>query len=273
VATPSGPLIYSLPTDNVVDAVIPTCSRAADPKYPVSNIYDKNPASWYWAGSTGDVRFVWDFGSAVNLSWATIVIPNIPAATAGVKLEGNSSNSWPGAVVVPFTIPTWAEDGFPWNPYVINASAVAYRYWSIYIPAIAVPLSLGEIAIFSNFREMLFNINWDADLAERHPVIEHKTDANAQTAYDRGVRWFELTGEVDSNDVERAAVRTWIRSAAGRTKPFFIIPETTSGTAVVPDNHAWMVKFKDTDLLQKLAFIDWTKLTIGWEELSRGLKP
>jgi hypothetical protein len=266
VATPSGTLIYAHPTDNVVDAVVPTCSVAAAALYPLSNIYDKNPATWYWASATGAVRFTWDFGSAVNISWATLVLPNIPAATSGVKLEGNSSNSWPGAVVLPFIIPTWAEDGFPWNPYVVNPGVTGYRYWSIYIPSIGVPLSLGEIALISTFRELLFNINWDANLAERHPVIEHRTDANSQTEYDRGVRWLELTGEVDATTAERTAVRSWIRSASGRSKRFFIIPELT-------DNHAWMVKFKDPDLLQQLAFLDWTKLSVGWEELSRGLKP
>jgi hypothetical protein len=266
MAVPTGNVIYSHPTDNLVDAVVPTVSRAAAALYPLSNIYDKDPATWYWAGAAGDVRFVWDFGSAVSIQWATLVLPNIPAGTSGVKLEGNSSASWPGAQILPFTIPTFAEDGFPWNPFVINPLAVAYRYWSIYIPAFASPLSIGEIGLFAPFRELPININWDADLEEHHPVIEHRTDAHSQTEYDRGVRWFDLSGEIDANDTTRTAVRSWIRSASGRAKRFFVIPELT-------ENHAWMVKFKNPDLLQKLAFLDWTKITIGWEELSRGLKP
>lgn len=268
---PTGNTIYSRPTDNITDAVVPTVSVAAATGYPLSNIYDKRPDSRYKANATGAVRFVWDFGTPVLPAWVTMVMPNIPAATAGVVFEGNSSNAWPGATSTPLVIQPWAEDGFPWNPYAIVNSDTAYRYWSLFIPSIGVPFSVGEIGIISTYRELAINIDWGADLEEKHPIIEHVMDGSSYTEYDRGQRWFELTGEIQGNDATRAAVRAWMRSARGRGRRFFIIPDPSNVWS--GDVHAWMVKFKFPDLTQKLAFLDWTTLTIGWEELSRGLAP
>lgn len=268
---PTGTLIYAHPTDNIVDAVVPTVSVAPATGYPLSNIYDKRPESRYVASAVGAVRFTWDFGTPVAPAWIALVMPNIPAATAGVVFEGNSANSWPGAVSVPITISPWAEDGFPWNPYAFYNGGTAYRYWSLYIPAFAAPFSVGEIAIIGTYREMQINIDWGADLTEKHPVIEHVTDGSVYSEYDRGQRWMELSGEVQATDVGRQAVRAWIRSARGRSRRFFIIPDPSNVWS--GDVHAWMVKFQSPDLMQKLAFLDWTTLTLGWQELSRGLAP
>lgn len=258
--------LYSHPTDNIADAVTPVQNIVAATGFTFARALDKNPATAYQASAAGAWTCVWDFATPVNIRWATLVMPNIPAATANVTLGGNSSDSWPGAVNISFVIDPWDENGFPYNPFVINTDLTAYRYWRISVPAFASPFQMNEVGLFNTFRQLEFNINWDADYRDRYLVSEHRTSHNVITEYDRGVSWMELNGEIDATDAGRAAVRAWVKAAAGRGKRFWIVPEPTV-------NHTWMVKFSNSDLLQKLAFLDWTVLSVGWEELSRGLKP
>ncbi len=266
--------LYSHPTDNVADVITPTVNLAAATLYPFSRALDKNPATAYKAVAAGAWNAVWDFTTTVNIRWATLVMPNIPAATANVKLEGNSSNSWPGAVSVSFVIPPWSEDGFPFNPYVVNTDLTAYRYWRISVPSFASAFQMSEVALFNTYRTLQFNINWDANEVEKYMTSEHRTSHNVVTEYDRGVSWRELIGEIDATDAGKAAMRSWVRSASGRGKRFWIVPDHTLDVSNNPViNHAWMVKFLNPALQQTLTFLDWTKLTVGWEGLSRGLKP
>jgi hypothetical protein len=262
-------IIYAHPTDNIVDAVVPTIHTggATLAQYPLSHIYDKRPETRMVMAAAGEVIIQWDFVTPVNVKWATMVMPNIPAATANVRLMGNSASSWGAAPLnINFVIPTFSKDGFPWNPWVRNTDVTTYRYWAIRIPAFASAFSVGEIALFDPLRQLIFNINWGANLRKIYPLTEHRTDHNVITEYWRGVSYHQLNGEIDATDAARLAVREWVDAATGRGKRFFIVPEIT-------DNHAWMVKFLNPELLQQLAFLDWTKLTLGWVELSRGLKP
>lgn len=262
--------LYTHPTDNIADVVTPTRNISDAAGLGWARAIDKNPATAYEASAAGEWTAVWDFVTPVNVRWAAMVMPNIPATHAGVTLEGNTSNSWPGAVVINFTIPAWAEDGFPWNPYVVNTDLTAYRFWRIKVPAFTGVFKFNEIGLFNTYRTLEFNINWEANLVEKTLVSEHRTTHNTVTEYDKGVRWFEVNGEIDATDAGRAEMRSWIRAASGRGKRFFFVPDLDGETQ---ENHAWFGKFLRPDLLQTLAFLDWTKLQVGWEELSRGLKP
>lgn len=200
-----------------------------------------------------------------------IVLPmhNLDAALE-VRLQGNATDSWGGPTFnQQITIPAYRADGFPPGAFLditglSGYTSAGFEYWRVVVVGTNTnPVAL-KVKLLAQLQTLDPNISWGQVETEERKIIEHETDYGVSSVYDLGVTRRQLLGDLDSPDLQRAAMRTLWQGTSGRAYPFVLIPD--------PDvNDAWFVRFLDTKLDVTLNLIDRNAIRVGFQEVSRGL--
>lgn len=268
-----GVVHYAYPSEDLSSTVTPTLtSGTQDPEYPIANLAGINPAK-PWKVTTTTFRLLWDFGSAVPVYIVALIHANLQAALGGVILAFGSTTATSG-FSTNFTIGPYDEQGYPSNSHLDLSTADSggpptYRYMSlaVTVPNIVV-VSIGKILIARAVHELPhFIIPKSPAEEEQHPMSEHSTDAGVVTIFSLGVRRRWVRGEMAASNTNAALLKSWRRSAGGRTLPFLLLPHLS------PDE-VWYARF-EKDKMHRTFWGSNGKSFIpeGFEEVSRGLKP
>lgn len=263
-------LIYAHASDNA--ALVATWSvetGTIEAGYSPSYIADKNPAKPAKLQETTGA-FLATFAGAQRVDWVLLPMHNLDAGLE-VRIQGNATNTWGSPTLnTTIVIPTYREDGFPvacWKDLtgVTGYSTGGFQYWRLVVVGTNTnPVRIGEVALFSRKRTLDPNISWGTNEDEERKIVEQRTDYGVSNIYDLGTTGRTWVGDLDSPDLQRAALRTWWRDARGRSLPFGIVPDGTL-------NEAAFVRFMDTKLAVQLANFDRNNIRVGFEEVSRGL--
>lgn len=255
--------LYSRASENIADNVTPTlASGSADSAYPLTNLYDLNPAKPFKTTGAAAVRITWDHGAQQRADLVCLPMHNIPAGT-DVRYQMNATDSW-GAPTVDagITIPTFGTDGIPipaWKDLtgVTGYSASGFRYHSLYVPALAGALALGEIYVASQKRQDIRNYQWNYTRPERQPGVMKKTAYGVPLTYRLGNRERQIEFKIGPNTSELASLIAWFRDAYGQKRPFLFVPD--------PDvNDAYFAYFGQDTLDPETQYSNrhWLNLTI-----------
>lgn len=263
-------LIYGHASDNITPAATVTVQTGtAQAQYGPEKLVDRNPANPAKLVETSGA-FLFDFGSAARVDWVLLPMHNLDAGLS-VRIQGNATDSWGSPTLnTTIVIPTYREDGFPvacWKDLtgVAGYGTGGFRYWRLWIEGVnTAAVAIGEFLMFSHKRTLDPNISWGETQEEERKLVEQSTDYGVKNIYDLGTTGRIWMGDLDSPDLQRAAVQTWWRDARGRAQPFGIVPDGTV-------NEAAFVRFADTKLGVQLASYDRNSIRIGFEEVSRGL--
>lgn len=261
-------ILYSLPSDNIAAEVTPTVDEGTvDPDYPVANLVDLNPARPCKL-STQTGAFLWNFGSAHAIDLIAIINHNLDAGLT-VYLQGNASDSW-GAPSInhAITIPTWWEDGMPVNPLldISDITNRSFQYWRLVVSGTNTsPVRIGNVMLLTTARRVPCNIRWGFSVIENRPIVEHVTDYRVSTIYSYGISQRTVAGNMALTEAGVTSLRSWFRACGGRALPFLFQLE---GGDI---NDCWLARFTTTTLEFKHEFTDYNTLSIGFEEVGRGL--
>jgi len=261
-------LKYCRATDNVAGDVDPVAS-AEDATYPAVNLKNGNPARPAKLTTTTGT-FAWDFGAAQRVDAVALINHNLDAGLE-VRIQGDDSADFGSLVVnTTITIPAWRADGFSVSPWldltgVSGYTASGLRYWRINVVGVnTANVAIGEVILGETLRTLEVNMSWNANEAEEHPIVEHRSDFGVSTIYDFGTFWRRLVGDLDTTDAGWASYQALAQAARVRARPFLILPD--------PDvNDAWLVRLAETRFARALAFLDRNQVAIGFEEVARGL--
>jgi hypothetical protein len=268
---------YSLPTDDLIDALEPTLSSTAeDPAYPLTNWYEVIPSKPAKL-TTANGRIIADFGTPVNVAATALLYHNIDA-NIPVYLEWNSSNSWGSPIGSQLiTIPDWTEEDPPWSvsPFIEVTGTPTYRYWSLVIGGSGSPLadnsqaiSIGRWAILGALRDLTNDVRWGVEEGEEHNIIEHDTILGVETIYPLGGKRRSFNGEFAlRNEAPYQHAQEFIafcRSAQMRVRPWVLIPD-------VDVNEAWIVRFEDNRWSRTRETLNQNIFPFRVKELSRGV--
>lgn len=260
-------IVYARPGDNIAALVAPTVqSGAEDTTYPAAGLKDLNPAKPAKLTSTTGA-WLWDFGVAKSVDLVAIIHHNLTAGL-NVRIQANAANAW-GAPSIDqaITIPAYQEDGFPVSPFVdlTGINPRSYRYWRLVVVAAnGAPVAIGEVVLAATKRTFEINVSWGAREQEEHPIIEHRTDHGVSIIYDLGTKWRTFAGELETTDAGLSSLRSLARDARNRARPFLLIPD--------PDiNDAWFVRLLEPNFEHEHTFINQRKLSVRFQEVSRGL--
>lgn len=264
--------IYQRSTDNVAVSAtaVAVNTGSLDTDYPVANLYDLNPAKpGQLTTTTGS--WTWNFAAPQVLEMAAIIMHNLDAGL-DVRLQGNAANAW-GAPTFDqaFVIPTYREDGFPYNPWmdistlVPSAASRTFAWWRLVVVGTnSAAVKIGEVWLGATKRQLTRNIAWGSTRTESRPGVIHETDYLVKLKYDYGVLRRSLDVQIENTDVSLAEVLSWGRSCRWAMRPTVIIPDPTV-------NDAWMVNFKTTEQSFQRALKNYNLIDLQMEEMSRGL--
>jgi hypothetical protein len=260
--------LYDLVSDRVTGTWSMT-GGTVNALYPLTNIDDgvpSNPVIY----TVNPTRLICDHGTAVRLDLVSFIHCNFPAGYAPTVARGSVVGTALTSAVV--TCPGPSEDGVPSNPFVDLTTKVGYanyRYTWIDLPSTSTLLWLGHIRLSSHKREAPQHLGFSAKTTEKHPYLEHTTDADTQIGYSRGTRARLVKGLVRTDDAGFAWLQSWWRGCRGRLYPFLLILDDTV-------NEAMWVKWgvtSDVVFERTILFEDVHDLDLGWEEVGRGLRP
>lgn len=263
-----GVLYYTHPNDNLSNFVTPTViSGTIATGYPPDNAINRDP-SYPMKFDTQTFRILWNFPAPQTLRWVHLVHHNFVAGMGGLNFSMGTTAATTNFTQA-LTVPPYAEDFFPTNIHAIFSAPQTYKYAALEgTTANSVPVSIGEVAIYSTLREMpAWTLASGVEEAEEHPLVEHQTDIGVSTIFVYGTRRRWLRGEVLHESGNAEKVRKLRRDAFGRGFPFSIIPD-------LPNGEAWYVRFEQTQQVRQYIERDWiSRLPLAFEEVSRGLKP
>lgn len=258
-------LLFGKPTDNIAaNATITVGSGTGDAGYPPANLADLNPAKPAKLTTTTG-RFVFEFPAPVTLEEFAIIHHNLTAGLANVKVEANSSNSWPGVVSVPITIPAYRSDGFPGNPHVDLTGTAAYKWWSLdFGTASGAPIQIGEVWMGTTRRLLTVNYRWNYEENDDQPLIEHTTDFQIRTVYSYGVSLRRFVAQLTTTDAGRLQLYDLWHSTNGRARPFLVALDADV-------NDCMLVRFNMAQMRSHRQFVDYNPIDLDLVEISRGL--
>lgn len=244
-------LIYHRPSDNVADTVTPSLlTGTANANFPLTRLYDGDPATAFKTTSTGDCRVVWDYTSAQRVDCVWVPIHNALAGTV-LRFEGHTANTWATPTVsATHTVQAYRQ-GLPQGVFIDVTAASGYsasglRYWSLFVPNTGIVTALGEIIISSRKRttkNLLRGVQRDQSrLQTRHARAD-----GGFFKYDRGVTTWAVRGRVipTSDTVYDDYVALWDDTKDG-IEPFGIVLE---GDHAVPEGIVveWVGGFRQTN--------------------------
>jgi hypothetical protein len=261
-------ILYGRATDNVADNATITAS-AADAEYPATNLVDLDPSKPAKLTTTTG-NWVFDFGSAQRQDLVAIIHHNLTAGLA-LNWQCNATDSWGAPTVdASLTVPSDWEDGYPVSFFkdltgVSGYSSGGFRYGRLVITGTnAANIAIGEIVVLAAIRTLSM-VRAEVSFLETRQIIEHVTDYEVATIYDRGVPVRTFDGSVVSNGTT-STIDTWWRGVKGRVTPFFFAPNATV-------NDAWFVRFGTPSKSQRHmpALTVITEMPISLKEVGKGL--
>lgn len=261
-------LIYSTPADQrLTDAVTITASAVEDPDmYPVSGLFDSNPAKAFKFGTTTG-SLVFDFATSTELDLVSIVHHNLDPGLE-VRIQGNASNVWTSPSLNQLIVIPDYEKGrplWPVNPFKdLSALSNSFRYWRLLFPeANTEEIQLGQLWMGAK-NEVVHNIGWGYQEEVERRLIEHETDYGVSTIYDLGTKIKSWSPEIMTSDAGMQAIEEWWDACNGRSLPTLVIVDPTK-------NDARLVRWTSPSRLIKRDFKNDNKIAFGLREVSRGL--
>ena len=258
-------LLTGWPSENVAGAYSSLTATTEDSTYPATNLHDHNPAKpAKLTGSSG--TFVWDFGTATRIDWATFGPHNLAGGSA--LLQGNATNSWGGpSFTHTFTIPANFADRQSRHPWMdltglSGYTTGGYRYWRLSVATTSAPVAIGEVWLAGQKR-LVTNLKMGATDRRMRPLVEHRTDYGIATLYGLGVLLRALEGIWFNTDAKAADLLDLWFDANGREAMFPVVADQ-SGT------EALFVRFSSgIDLEQQEPGL--TSIRVTMDEVGRGL--
>lgn len=262
-----GNLLYSRYSDNLArTATVAVNTGTAAAGYPAANLVDGDPALPAKLNETSG-SWTFDLGSAMNVDVVAVIHHNL-AAGSNVSIQGNATNAWGApSLSQAITIPVYAEDGFPVNPWLdLTPFTRSFRWWRLLISTVqAAPVAIGEVLLVGTKRQLEVNFDRGAQTVEDHPVVEHVTSHLVARLYDLGVRRRRFKGTVTTTtDAGFASLQALHRDAHGRVRPFLVVVDPAV-------NDAWFARFDDATFTRTMPWASLHDVPFGFEELSRGL--
>lgn len=261
--------IYQYATDNVAPNAT-VVGTTADSNYPAANLVDTRfdqPAKV--TGTTGN--WVLDFGSAQRVDLVAFGPHNLTPGLAGVKIQGNASNSWGGPTLsADFVIPAKREDGHSVNPFldltgVSGYSTGGFRYWRLVVTnANAVAVAIGELWMGATKRtlakSLLYGLSRGFTESETNPDITTALEGGDLRVYTLGTYIRQIQGQLVASDtVLTSVVRPWYRASKGRYGKFLFVLDSSINDALFVrfnnqpfsiDRRATNVNYVEINLLQ-----------------------
>lgn len=267
-------LDYTHPADDLAAAFTPTlASGSMATGYSLECFGNTDPSLPGKLNET-TFRLVWDLGSATPVTAVILVHANLDAGLSGVLFDMNATSSWSSSSFShAITIPPYHEDLFPQNAALdlraLGSPVPSYRYASLAVTtANSVPCAIGEIILATELRSIYGTFQVDADEDEEHPLQENKTDVGVSSIYIHGVRWRWVRGQVVQEADTAVQIRAWNRACFGRGYPCVVWPHLDD------NDEPLYVRWQDNKLPRTRIGPDGiSRFQLGFEELSRGLKP
>lgn len=255
---------YALPADDALATYLPVMTASAgDTAYSTDNWHQVIPSKPAKLTTTSG-NWVFDFLSAKTIVAFGIVYHNFVGVT--VTLQWNSSDSWgtpAGQQVLSLSAAT--EDGWTVNDWAFLTDVPNYRYFRLLITGTnANPLALGRPVFLTNLRDLGNDVRWGVEETEDHGVVEMATELGVETIYDLGGKRRAFSGELALMDSTASSFITLVRSALGRQKPFYIVPQQA-----VSD--LWCVRVEESKWSRTREMIEHNIFPFRVRELSRGL--
>lgn len=235
------------PSENLaLTATVSLGAGAASASHPLANIRDGLVTLPFIANAAGAVRIVFDCGSAVQVDGMFLPMANIPGATADVKWQGHTSNSW-GApdVSVDVTIPAFASLGpdllplpdSPWANVIAEYPTAAdrtKRWWSLSVPSLASALAIGEL-LFGALEVFDAFIQGSNQHSQRNAAIVKGTAFGDAFRYRYPVRRrrMEMTVGLDDEDSLHAMFLRLDDEVGTNADPFILVPDTTKNLGLL----------------------------------------
>ncbi len=267
---------YGLPTDDLLARLTSTVITVTggspseeDPDYPITNWLARRPSKPSKLLSTTG-GWLFDFGGAANIAAFALIYHNFDEGQH-VLLEWSANNFSTTAGSQAITIPAWTEDGWSVSPWIEVTGSPTYQYWRLTVsgsPGNSYPLSLGRPVFLGALRDPGNDVRFGVVRSEAHQIVEMATALEVETIYALGGKRGTISGEAAfRNEVPNEDAQKFIslvRSAAGRTLPWLLIPDLTV-------NEAWMVRFVDSGFDNTQEMINHNIFPFRVRELSRGL--
>lgn len=262
--------LFCTPSENVAPAAT-IVGTVEDVDYPAANLIDRIPGKpAKLTGTSGS--WVLTFDPAQRVDVAMLVHANLDAGLS-VRIQANNGDNWLAPMLdTAIVIPAWHEDGFPQNPYVdltgvAGYTAAGFTHFRLRVVGInSVPISIGELLLWSRKRQFRYSIKWGSTRTEEWPLVVHETDMRVRLKYGLGAKVRGIAGTMEFDEAGEAAFEALIRDARGALKPFPIVPDTSV-------NDAWFVDFVNPQ--QKVVRVTRGHYSraVEFVEVSRGLAP
>lgn len=235
-------LLYSLPSDNVAALVTPTVvTGTINSAFPLTRLYDLDPATHVKTTGTGDFRLQWDFTTAQRIDAIWIPMYNMPAGNIP-RFEGSASASWGSPTLsASRTVPAYLG-GLPRGLFidlrhVTGYSTSGFRYWSLIIPNPSQITAIGEAFLSKSLRNTR-NYAQGLSTTRSRVAYFHPREDDGMFVNDRHTDRFNLAGSVVVDTRDSAINDLW-SDCLGGVLPFPIVlhPEDS-----VPEGHyvRWM---------------------------------
>lgn len=275
-AVPPGALKYARPSDNVTGLAVVTCDQAVstDPNYGLSSLYDDNPARPCKILSVGPARVVFDFGSARRIDGFALPNHNLADGTA-CTVAMNATNAWGApSLSVTMTVGAARPDGHRASPWADLTAAggytpSGYRYLSLYVPAQAADIKLGEVMALGELRTFSQYTQFGTR-GINIPFLESlTTEYGVQRVYRRRVSQRTLDYRIRGNAADADALRALLEDAGGLALPWFVVNDSD-----VKTDGGLMVRFTRETAARLTVSEEWfdlDEIRFSVEELSRSV--
>jgi hypothetical protein len=281
-----GYLRYARPSDIITSLAVITASGTvnSDPDYGLPALYDLNPAKPLMFDTVGPIRLVYDMGSTRRMDAFSLPNSNLAAATNCV-VALNATNSW-GSPTVQTPLVTGADhlDGHRASAWADFTTASGYsqsgfRYCSLFVPAQAVNIKLGETPIIATLRQFDHEPRWNGQKGARRPFLEAlQTETGGVRVNRRRIKQRVYSFDIKGGTPDYEALQALCDDAGGLALPWFFSPDDA-----VKSDLGMMVRFTRESAARLLASEEFfylpssanqgivTNLTLDVEEVSRGL--
>lgn len=246
---------YAKPSDMVTgSATLSLTAGTANASYPLTNLQDLRPDKPFKAtGTAATIRAT--FGAGKALQAVGFIHHNLHGLT--VTVTNNNSMASQNLVM-----PAIGDDSYPVNGWLnIAAVTTSATQWNFAITGAAANVAIGELILVETLRTA--DITWGVTHADRHPIIEHRTEYDVSLIYDLAVRTRLFTANV-VRESERSAITSLHRGAKGRVTPFWFVLDSDV-------NDATMVRFAGIELPWERAQPRESRTTLALEEVSAGV--
>ena len=228
-----GFLRYARPSDLVTSAASITASGAvsSDANYGLAALYDNDPAKPLKFETVGPVRLVYDFGAARRVDAFSLPNSNLAAGTVCI-VALNNTNSWASPTVqADLIMGAQHMDGHrasPWCDLTVASgyTTSGYRYASLFVPAQAVNIKLGETPIISALRQFDHEPQFGGSKGSLRRFLESlRTEFGVVRVNRRRIKQRVYTFNIKGNTPDYEAIQALCDDAGGLALPWFFSPD------------------------------------------------